>query len=126
MRRWRMTTKPISHEGQDVSAGLPRRAVLASLGVGAAAFTGLGAALAQDRPWRRNESPLPDEPRVSPKDMGWDPDAGRYVLPPLPYPADALEPHIDGRTMELHHGQHHQGYVNGLNKALERLEEIRA
>jgi Fe-Mn family superoxide dismutase len=42
-----------------------------------------------------------------------------YSLPPLPYPANALEPHIDARTMEIHHGKHHQAYVDNLNKALE-------
>lgn len=42
-----------------------------------------------------------------------------YSLAPLPYPFDALEPHIDARTMEIHHGKHHAAYVNNLNKALE-------
>ena len=42
-----------------------------------------------------------------------------YSLPPLPYPTNALEPHIDARTMEIHHGKHHQAYVDNLNKALE-------
>ncbi len=42
-----------------------------------------------------------------------------YTLAPLPYPFDALEPHIDARTMEIHHGKHHAAYVNNLNKALE-------
>ena len=41
-----------------------------------------------------------------------------HTLPPLPYAYDALEPHIDKRTMEIHHGRHHQGYVNKLNAAL--------
>lgn len=41
-----------------------------------------------------------------------------FSLPPLPYPADALEPHIDARTMEIHHGKHHAAYVSNLNKAL--------
>jgi Fe-Mn family superoxide dismutase len=41
-----------------------------------------------------------------------------YELPPLPYAFDALEPHIDARTMEIHHGKHHQGYVNKVNQAL--------
>ncbi len=50
---------------------------------------------------------------------------GRYTLPPLPYPYDALEPHIDARTMRLHHDQHHLGYVNGLNRTLDALEEFR-
>jgi Fe-Mn family superoxide dismutase len=42
-----------------------------------------------------------------------------YTLPDLPYPSDALEPHIDARTMEIHHDKHHQTYVNNLNAALE-------
>ncbi len=42
-----------------------------------------------------------------------------HELPPLPYPANALEPHIDAKTMEIHHGKHHQAYVTNLNKALE-------
>lgn len=42
-----------------------------------------------------------------------------YELPPLPYPADALEPYIDARTMEIHHDKHHAAYVTNLNKALE-------
>jgi Fe-Mn family superoxide dismutase len=42
-----------------------------------------------------------------------------FVLPNLPYPADALEPYIDKMTMEIHHGRHHKAYVDNLNKALE-------
>ncbi len=42
-----------------------------------------------------------------------------HQLPPLPYSLDALEPHIDARTMEIHHGKHHATYVANLNKALE-------
>ncbi|MDE1862023.1 MAG: superoxide dismutase [Thaumarchaeota archaeon] len=45
----------------------------------------------------------------------------KYELPKLPYAYDALEPHIDARTMEIHHSKHHQGYTDGLNKALETL-----
>jgi Fe-Mn family superoxide dismutase len=41
--------------------------------------------------------------------------AGLFMLEPLPYPANALEPYIDARTMELHHDQHHAAYVNNLN-----------
>lgn len=43
-----------------------------------------------------------------------------HELPKLPYPYNALEPHIDARTMEIHHTKHHQGYVNKLNAALEK------
>src|SRR5215831_11781517 len=42
-----------------------------------------------------------------------------FTLPPLPYAPDALEPHIDKTTMEIHHGKHHNAYVTNLNKALE-------
>ncbi len=42
-----------------------------------------------------------------------------FTVPPLPYPADALEPHIDKQTMEIHHDKHHGAYVTNLNKALE-------
>jgi len=42
-----------------------------------------------------------------------------FTLPPLPYPFDALEPHIDAKTMEIHHDKHHNAYVTNLNKALE-------
>ncbi|MCY4419123.1 MAG: superoxide dismutase [Cytophagales bacterium] len=43
----------------------------------------------------------------------------KFELPALPYAFDALEPHIDARTMEIHHGKHHATYVNNLNKAVE-------
>ena len=45
-----------------------------------------------------------------------------FELPPLPYAHDALEPHIDARTMEIHHGKHHQAYVDNANKALTGTE----
>ena len=47
-----------------------------------------------------------------------------HELPTLPYPYDALEPHIDGRTMEIHHGKHHAAYVNNQNKALEGHSDL--
>jgi Fe-Mn family superoxide dismutase len=46
-----------------------------------------------------------------------------YELPPLPYAHDALEPFIDAQTMQIHHGKHHQTYVNNLNAALEKYPE---
>ncbi|MBI4136173.1 MAG: superoxide dismutase [Candidatus Vogelbacteria bacterium] len=46
-----------------------------------------------------------------------------HTLPPLPYPYDALEPYIDAETMRLHHGKHHQGYVDKLNAALDKFPE---
>jgi len=49
-----------------------------------------------------------------------------HELPKLPFPADALEPHIDARTMEIHHGKHHAAYVNNLNAALEKHPDLAA
>ena len=47
-----------------------------------------------------------------------------FTLSPLPYAMDALEPHIDARTMEIHHDKHHAAYVANLNKALEAAPEL--
>ena len=47
-----------------------------------------------------------------------------YQLPPLPFAYDALEPHIDARTVEIHHDKHHQTYLTNLNKALEGTPEL--
>jgi len=47
-----------------------------------------------------------------------------FTLPNLPYAYDALEPHIDARTMEIHHSKHHQAYVNNLNAAIEKAPEL--
>jgi len=47
-----------------------------------------------------------------------------FTLPPLPYANDALEPHIDAKTMEIHHTKHHQAYVNNLNAAIEKAPEL--
>ena len=49
-----------------------------------------------------------------------------HTLPSLPYAHDALEPHIDKQTMEIHHGKHHQAYVNNLNAALEKHPDLQS
>jgi len=49
-----------------------------------------------------------------------------HSLPPLPYPSDALEPHIDKQTMEIHHGKHHNAYVTNLNAALEKHPDLQS
>lgn len=49
-----------------------------------------------------------------------------HVLPKLPYALDALEPHIDARTMEIHHGKHHATYVTKLNEALANFPELQS
>lgn len=47
-----------------------------------------------------------------------------HTLPPLPYPSNALEPHIDQQTMEIHHGKHHNAYVTNLNNAIAGNAEL--
>ena len=49
-----------------------------------------------------------------------------HTLPPLPYPKDALEPHIDAQTMEIHHGKHHNAYVTNLNNAIAGKADLEA
>ena len=49
-----------------------------------------------------------------------------HELPPLDYPYDALEPHIDARTMEIHHTKHHQAYITNLNNALDGQADLQA
>jgi Fe-Mn family superoxide dismutase len=49
-----------------------------------------------------------------------------HVLPPLPYPADALEPYIDKMTMEIHHDKHHGAYVTNLNAALDKHPDLKS
>jgi superoxide dismutase, Fe-Mn family len=107
----------------EAASGLPRRTMLATMGAGAAAFAGLSPVMAQN--WRQGGNQPERRARMDPKSVGWDPERERYVLPPLDYEYDALEPHIDAQTMELHHSRHHQSYVNGLNQALDALKEIR-
>ena len=51
-------------------------------------------------------------------------EAKRFELPPLPYPASALEPHIDARTMTLHHGKHHAAYTDKLNTAIDGTDLV--
>lgn len=79
---------------------MTRREAIKSTAVAVATCSSLGAILAQQTA------------------VGQTAAAGPFTLPPLPYPVDALEPHIDARTMEIHHDKHHAAYVANLNKAL--------
>lgn len=90
---------------------LTRREALLSLGLGAMAIrpSAVQAADGARLPARHRTTGSPTRP---------------YSLPPLPYPAAALEPHIDARTMEIHHGRHHQTYVDNLNAALKDAPEL--
>jgi Fe-Mn family superoxide dismutase len=60
----------------------------------------------------------------SPADITQERKKMAFTLPALPYDFAALEPHIDAKTMEIHHGKHHQTYVNNLNAAIEKAPEL--
>jgi len=111
----------MSHsDRQDSHASLGRRDALAAIGLSAMSLGGFASlALAQDRSPTISADELP---RYS----GFDRTTGLYMLPPLLYAMDALEPHIDAETMALHHGKHHASYVKGLNDAIAALAEIRS
>lgn len=66
-------------------------------------------------------APVSDSPQVKDQPVP----IGGHKLPPLPYPYNALEPHIDETTVRIHHDKHHQTYVDNLNKAEKKLEEAR-
>lgn len=102
-----------------------RRNVLQALGIAAgatAAGGGLAAAGGSDGTGsgENGDGDLGDKDAVT-SESG----IPRYELPPLPYDYDALEPSIDAEIMRLHHDEHHLGYVEGANAALETLEEMR-
>jgi Fe-Mn family superoxide dismutase len=104
--------------------GMDRREALSALGgFGAAALA--ASAIAQPAGTPMIGTGTPAKPDLTPQQLGWDPDKGEYILPPLPYDKAALEPHVDAKTMEIHHTKHHQAYVDGLNKALKQLAAIR-
>jgi Fe-Mn family superoxide dismutase len=113
------------------SPGIDRRDALAlSLsGLGAAAFLGLATGATEAKAQGGLDAPRPGTiGNVAPPPLaipGWNAEKSQFELAPLPYAANALEPHIDAQTMEIHHGKHHAAYVNGLNKALAELARIR-
>ncbi|SDE63549.1 superoxide dismutase, Fe-Mn family [Paenibacillus sp. UNCCL117] len=69
------------------------------------------------------QAPVPPQPASA--EPGKAVPIGGHRLPPLPYAYDALEPHIDAKTMRIHHDKHHQSYVDGLNKAEKKLQQAR-
>jgi Fe-Mn family superoxide dismutase len=89
-----------------------RRQALKTLALSAGALTALPA-------WRAGEASAQTPPATPGGPPGRPADAaGPFTLPALPYPFDALEPHIDAQTMQIHHDRHHAAYVANLNKAL--------
>ena len=99
---------------------IDRRDLLAAIGTVGAATIVAGAAQPT-----RTLAPGGTTPGAAAGLPGYDAAKGEYVLPALPYEKSALEPHIDAQTMEIHHGKHHKAYVDGLNKAVKALEDIR-
>lgn len=100
---------------------LDRREVVGALAAGSLASLALGI-----QPEDVIKTPAKGPPPCVPVEgLGWDAVKGDYVLPALPYAANALEPHIDAKTMEIHHGKHHAAYVAGANKAITELFRIR-
>jgi Fe-Mn family superoxide dismutase len=82
-------------------------------------FAGSAAFAAAAR-WTLAANAAPESPAVPPATEG------AYALPPLPYATEALEPHIDGTTMAIHHGKHHAAYVQNLNKAMAQHPDLGA
>ncbi|MDX2111138.1 MAG: superoxide dismutase [Verrucomicrobiota bacterium] len=93
---------------QDNASSYSRRKFLSTAGMSVVGLTLAGKLLAGDK-----ASTLEVSPEVSPVAA-----PTGFTVQPLDYSFDALEPHIDARTMEIHHGKHYAGYVNNLNKAL--------
>jgi len=86
---------------------MTRRDALKTTALATAAVATVRGAIAQD----------PAAPKI-PQPLITTTPGGPFTLPPLPYAFDALEPHIDARTMEIHHDRHHKVYVDNLNKAI--------
>jgi Fe-Mn family superoxide dismutase len=95
----------MKYSENDEQGGMTRRDVLKTLGAGAALFS-----LGLVQTTRAAEAGAPV----------------LLALPKLPYAYDALEPHIDARTMEIHHMKHHQAYITNANKVLEKHPELLA
>jgi superoxide dismutase, Fe-Mn family len=99
-----------------MSVDLTRREVLSTLPVAAACAIAAGA---------QPGDTIRIGPKVTPPAPAFDPAKGEYILPPLPYPANALEPHLDAKTLQVHHARHHQAHVDGANRALRQLAGVR-
>ena len=115
--------RTFSDQASPVTMG--RRDALTMLGVGAATLGGLSALAYAQQNQNQNRNQPSRDPHANNEHVGFDTRSGKYVLPQLPYPAEALEPHIDAETMKLHHDKHHAKYVENLNAAIGRLAQIR-
>ncbi len=89
---------------------MTRRQAIKTTTLAGAALATVPTVLAQSEPGQ-----------IAPKEILVSTSAEPFTLPPLPYAYDALEPHLDARTMEIHHDKHHAAYVANLNKAWEQM-----
>jgi superoxide dismutase, Fe-Mn family len=96
----------MSHEAELLQQlnGMDRRRFLQVVGASVAAFLAAEAGMSVAEAKERKATTAPVN--------------GQHVVPPLPYAYDALEPHIDAKTMEIHHSKHHQAYIDNANRAL--------
>src|SRR5712675_1107605 len=90
---------------------MTRRQAIKTTALASAVFATLPGVIAQPTPG----NPIPVLISTAPQP---------FTLPPLPYAYDALEPHIDARTMEIHHDKHHAAYVANLNKAVAEFPDL--
>src|SRR5262245_843912 len=100
-----------------------RRQVIRTLALGAASVPLAGQALAAVRSVALPPDAAPPAAASTPPAPATAP-AGPFVVPPLGYAYDALEPHVDAQTMQIHHDKHHAAYVTNLNKAVAGRKEV--
>jgi superoxide dismutase, Fe-Mn family len=107
---------------------LNRRYFLSLLGASTGALLLNGCTSSENQPTVRNTLTVAASPEESPIAKPTEKSAevkGAIQLPPLPYPYEALEPHIDAKTMQFHHDKHHATYVKNLNAALEKHPQLK-
>jgi superoxide dismutase, Fe-Mn family len=105
-----------------------RRHFLCLLGASTGALLLNGCTPSENQPAVRNTLTVAASPEGSPTANPTEKNAeikGTIQLPPLPYPYEALEPHIDAKTMQFHHDKHHATYVKNLNVALEKHPQLK-
>jgi Fe-Mn family superoxide dismutase len=100
---------------------MSRRDVIKTLGVGAAAMMTARFATRAEEKTAVEAAPRTDAATVKPAG----PPSSEITLPKLPYASDALEPHIDAQTMEIHHTKHHQAYITNFLKAIEPYPDLK-
>src|SRR5450756_1185790 len=105
---------------------MTRRQAIKTTALASAAFATLPGALAQSTTTTLPGAAAQESPPIKlGQPLITTAGSGPFTLPPLPYAFDALEPHIDARTMEIHHDKHHAAYVANLNKAIADRSELR-